>query len=137
MATILAHIVVRPGTEERFEAIARELHESTHRHETDVLRYEYWRGAQPRRYYTLLSFTDEHGFLDHQVSEHHEDAGRQLGDVIESIDLEWVDPVDGAADLPRTVALAVPEDASERWLAYHARQGVAEADWWATLRSGG
>ncbi|MEM9033458.1 MAG: antibiotic biosynthesis monooxygenase [Actinomycetota bacterium] len=134
MATILAHITVREGAEERFEEIARELHEATHRTEDDVLRYEYWRGAEARRYYTLLSFTDEHAFFTHQVAEHHEEAGRQLGAVIEEIRLEWVDPVDGAATLPRTVALPVPEDANERWLAYHARQAAQEADWWQPLR---
>src|SRR5271166_149729 len=48
MATLLAHIRVRPGAEKRFEQIARELHDATHACEHDVRRYEYWRGAEPR-----------------------------------------------------------------------------------------
>ena len=48
MTTILAHLRVKPGREARFEEIARELHRGTHAHERGVLRYEYWRGQEPR-----------------------------------------------------------------------------------------
>ena len=56
MATILAHITVKPGMAARFEQIATELYRQTHEHESDVRRYEYWRGADENTYYTLLSF---------------------------------------------------------------------------------
>ena len=46
MATILAHIQVKPGMEARFEQIAADLYKGTHDHEKDVRRYEYWRGAE-------------------------------------------------------------------------------------------
>ena len=48
MATLLAHITVRPGAEREFERIALTLYERTHTLESGVLRYEYWRGAAPR-----------------------------------------------------------------------------------------
>ena len=63
MATILAHITVRPGTEADFEALARTLYEGTHATESAVRHYEYWRGSEPRTYYTLLSFDDHRGFI--------------------------------------------------------------------------
>ena len=61
MATLLAHITVRPGAEVEFETLARTLYEQTHAIETGVLRYEYWRGSDERTYYTLLSFVDHRG----------------------------------------------------------------------------
>ena len=79
MATLLAHITVKPGSEERFEGIARDLYERTHANETGVLRYEYWRGGDPRTYYTLLSFDDHRAFIQHQTSDHHESASPAAG----------------------------------------------------------
>lgn len=76
MATILAHLTIKPGCEARFEQIATDLFDGTHANETKVLRYEYWRGEAPRTYYTLLSFDDHRAFIEHQVSDHHEDAFR-------------------------------------------------------------
>ncbi len=137
MATILAHLKVRPGEGERCAQNARQLHESTHRHESDVLRYEYWRGAEPDSYYTLLSFRDEHGFIAHQVSDHHEEAGAGLGEVLADIRLEWLDPIEGASDLPPTERLDPIADAGERWLHYHGVMGAEVQDWWLGRRSGG
>ena len=98
MATLLAHIRVRPGKEVQFEEIAEELYRATHEREANVRRYEYWRGAEPSTYYALESFDDLAGFVAHQTSEHHEAARPGLGEVIEDIWLEWVDPLpDGLA----------------------------------------
>jgi quinol monooxygenase YgiN len=113
MATILAHITVKPGEEQRFEALARSLYADTHAHETQVLRYEYWRGADPGSYFTLLSFADAAAFWAHQVSDHHEEAAAALGEVLASIRLEWVDPLHGASPLPSTTAQDVGVDADE------------------------
>ena len=93
MATLLAHIQVKPGREADFEAIAAELYRDTHLEETGCLRYEYWRGAAPGFYYSLLSFEDFHAFLRHQVSDHHETASPRIGDVCQKVKLEWVDPL--------------------------------------------
>ena len=65
MATILAHITVKPGCAARFEQIAAELYRATHDHEPNVRRYEYWRGAEPDTYYTLLSYDTFAEFIEH------------------------------------------------------------------------
>ena len=134
MATILAHITVKPGSEERFEAIAKELYNATHRLETDVIRYEYWRGADPSTYYTLLSFTDFNAFIAHQVSDHHESASPNIGEVVAGLRLEWVDPIAGASPLPSTESAELPADATELFLSYHERYAAQVAQWWGSMR---
>ena len=100
MATILAHISVKTGQETKFENLARTLFGSSHDLESGLLRYEYWRGQEVGTYYTLLSFKTYEDFLAHQISPHHEEAARELGEVIANLWLEWLDPVEGASDLP-------------------------------------
>ena len=134
MATILAHIRVKPGTEATFEDIARRLFRATHDTETGVRRYEYWRGAEPRTYYTLLSFDDFRTFIAHQTSEHHEAASPEIGAVVEALQLEWVDPVEGASDLPATSSQDVPPDADDLTQTYAKRFAADVADWWDALR---
>jgi quinol monooxygenase YgiN len=134
MATILAHIRVKPGTEATFEDIARRLFRATHDTETGVRRYEYWRGAEPRTYYTLLSFDDFRTFIGHQTSEHHEAAAPEIGTVVEALRLEWVDPIQGAADLPSTESQQMPADAGELTQLYAQRFAAQIADWWGALR---
>jgi len=134
MATLLVHITIKPGKEREFEEIARGMYRATHADETGVRRYEYWRGAEERTYYTLESFDDYAGFLRHQASDHHE--APDFGAVIESIRLEWVDPVGGAAPLVPTVAQEPPPDASERMRQYAVRQALEVQPWWSALRDG-
>lgn len=134
MSTILAHLRVKPGAEDRFEALARRLHAATHAHETGVLRYEYWRGAEPRTYYTLLSFDDHRTFIAHQTSEHHESASPELGEVLESIRLEWVDPMAGAGELPPTEHQDAPDGADPKVRAYTDRFAADVAAWWGAHR---
>lgn len=134
MATILAHIRVKPGAEARFEAVVTALHEATHLQESAVLRYEYWRGAEERTYYGLLSFTDNDGFLAHQTSDHHEEASPRIGELVESVHLEWVDPLPAASPLPPTRPSPVPEGAGELWRRYARWFAVEEAPWWLPLR---
>jgi quinol monooxygenase YgiN len=130
MATILAHLKVRAGAEARFEDIARTLYRNTHDLESNVLRYEYWRGSEPGTYYTLLSFPDFAGFLVHQTSDHHEIAAPQLGEVLEGLRLEWIDPMTDASPLPSTVAGGVPADADELTRTYAERYAPLIAAWW-------
>ena len=131
MATILAHIRVRPGRETEFENLARELFHSSHALEDALLRYEYWRGQEAGCYYTLLSFGSYADFIAHQVSPHHERAATALGAVIADLRLEWLDPVEGASDLPRTEAedLAADPDPAVRRAARHFPADIAA--WWS------
>jgi quinol monooxygenase YgiN len=135
MATILAHIHVHPGREAEFEAIARTLHVATLENESAVRHYEYWRGAKPGLYYCLLAFDDFNSFIVHQTSDHHETASPQLGELIEKMKLEWVDPVAGASRLPPTNSQALPDGADELTTNYHALFAAKIQDWWLSLRA--
>ncbi|NQY55098.1 MAG: antibiotic biosynthesis monooxygenase [Ilumatobacteraceae bacterium] len=130
MATLLAHVTVRPGAEARFEEIARELWERTHADEPAVRHYEYWRGSDSRTYYTLVSYPDHRSFISHQASDHHESAVHQLGDVVEHIRLEWLDPVEGASDLPPTAMQSAPPDADDLVRSHTDRYAAVIAAWW-------
>lgn len=138
MATILAHITVHPGSETRFEDLARALYAATHEREAGVRRYEYWRGAEPGSYYTLLSFTDYAAFLAHQTSPHHERAASELGPAIASMRIEWVDPIAGASALPPTAepygSSPFTDDRSRR---YAAAFPPTIANWWLAQRAEG
>jgi quinol monooxygenase YgiN len=134
MATILAQIQVHPGRERDFERVAAALHQATHETETRVRAYEYWRGEKPGFYYCLLAFDDFLAFLTHQTSDHHEAASRGLGELIEHMRLEWVDPVAGASKYPRTDMQDLPEDASDLTRRYHRIFAAVVQEWWGKLR---
>jgi len=134
MATLLAHITIREGSEGRFEEIARRLYERTHAEETDVRRYEYWRASEPRCYYALVAYDEHRTFIEHQTSDHHESATPALGQVVEQIRLEWVDPVAGASDLPPTAMQPAPDGADELTQRYTDRFAAAVEEWWLALR---
>lgn len=135
MATILAHISVRPGSEADFEAISRDLYTESHASEDGLLRYEYWRGAEAGTYYALLSFRDFASFIAHQTSEHHEAASPKLGAVLTGLRLEWLDPVEGASPLPRTESQDLSHVADELTRLYAERFAARIAPWWATVRT--
>jgi quinol monooxygenase YgiN len=137
MATFLAHIKVHEGREAEFEILARDLFASTHTSEEQVVRYEYWRGAKPSTYYTHASFNDYLGFLEHQVSSHHERLAADLRDVIADLRIEWVDPVGGASILTTTDHQEPPATAGELATAYAERMPANPAAWWLALRTAG
>ena len=134
MATLLAHITVRPGAEAEFETLARTLYEQTHTTETGVLRYEYWGGADERSYYTLLSVVDHRASIAHQTSDHHETASPALGRLIEGLRLEWLGPITAAAALPATEMQSRPDDADHLTVVYTERFAAIIAPWWEALR---
>lgn len=136
MATILAHITVREGAEREFEEIARTLFRTSHAVEPGLRRYEYWRGESPRSYYTLLSFDDFTAFIEHQTSDHHEEASPAIGRLVENLRLEWVDPVSGAAPLDETRPVDLSGHERELVRKYARVFAVREAQWWYDLRDG-
>ena len=83
MATLLAHIQIQPGKEDKWEAIMRDMVHHTFGTEEGVIRYEYWKGQEPLSYYCLLSFKDKWAFYHHQMSDHHE--GHDFADVLADI----------------------------------------------------
>ena len=135
MATILAHIKIKPGSEARFESVVRKLYAQSHAGEQALRRYEYWRGQEPGTYYCLLAFDDFLGFMAHQASPHHETAAPLLIDALADMKLEWVDPIQDASPLPASVPQQVPDTASDLVKRYAEMFPVAEAAWWSALRS--
>lgn len=134
MATMLAHITVKPGTEATWEAICRRIHAASHETEPRLLRYEYWRGQEERTYYCSLAFEDHQAFIVHQVSDHHEDESPRIRDCLESFRLEYLDPVAGASGLPATEHQDAPDGADELTTTYTERFRAQVADWWLALR---
>jgi hypothetical protein len=137
MATVLIRLKIKPGMEQRYEEIQKDLYEKTHRLEPKVLRYEMWRGQEEGSYYCLLAFPDYLSFLiDHQISDHHEEATPPLMEVIAEESLEWVDPIQGASPLPPTEAQEPPAGAPDIASTYHQMLRVQVAHWWTALRGG-
>jgi quinol monooxygenase YgiN len=135
MATILAHIVIKAGKEDEFESIAATLHQASHATETGLRAYGYWRAQAPRTYYTLLAFDDYSGFMAHQTSDHHEAVAAELRECIESMTLEWVDPIEGASTLVASNPQDLPPDAPPLVVRYAGMLPVRVADWWGPVRA--
>ncbi|CAA0125296.1 Uncharacterised protein [Halioglobus japonicus] len=132
MATLLCHIEINPGKEEEFEAVMKEMYRRTHAEEPNCVRYEYFRGARPNLYYSLLSFVDRLSFLQHQVSDYHE--GFDFASMIKHIEMEWVDPVCGASPLRPTESGELPQDLSEVIKAAAKIYQIDVQDWWQKHR---
>jgi quinol monooxygenase YgiN len=130
MTTLLAHIRIKPGKEDKWEAIIADMVAQTFATEEGVARYEYWKGQEPNSYYCLLSFANKHAFYEHQMSEHHE--GHDFGDVLEAITLEYVDPVEGCGGgLAPTRDTPLPADASAKQRTAQERYPLAIPAWWS------
>jgi len=132
MATLLCHIEINPGKEQEFEAVMKEMYRRTHAEEPNCVRYEYYRGAKPNTYYTLLSFSDRFAFLQHQISDYHE--GYDFASMLKSLEMEWVDPVTDASPLIPTEAGPLPDDANDAVKAAADMFVVAVQDWWQQYR---
>ena len=125
---------IKPGMEARFEAMSRDLYARSHANEPGLLRYEYWRGQTPQMYYALLSFVDYESFLIHQASDHHSELTAGIKDMVDSLRLEFVDPVPGAAPLPTNTSVALTQPTAPLIEYYADRYPYLEASWWPKLR---
>lgn len=132
MATLLCHIEINPGKESEFEAVMKEMYRRTHGEEPNCVRYEYFRGAQPGKYYSLLSFTDSVAFWEHQISDYHE--GFDFASMIKSLDMEWLDPVADASPLIPTESTNPPEGSSDLIKTAAETYAVAVQSWWKNYR---
>lgn len=132
MATLLCHIEINPGKEQDFEAVMKEMYRRTHAEEPNCVRYEYYRGAKPSTYYTLLSFTDRLSFLQHQVSDYHE--GFDFASMIKSLEMEWVDPVAEASPLIPTESSDIPDDVSDLIKSAAETYIIQVQSWWQQNR---
>jgi quinol monooxygenase YgiN len=128
MATLLCHIEINPGKEDEFEAVMKEMYRRTHSEEPNCVRYEYFRGARPNMYYSLLSFTNRFAFLQHQASDYHE--GFDFASMIKNLEMEWVDPVTGASPLIPTESGELPQSAGEDIRAAAEIYQIEVQPWW-------
>ena len=133
MATFVAKIKIYEGKEAEFEDVARMMYEATNR-EPGCRRYAYWRGAEPRSYYCLESFDDYLAFMEHQTSDHHE--APDFRSLLESIELEWLDPIQGASDLGPTMPQDLPDDADDLTKSKAKGHPLVVQAWWQALREG-
>ena len=129
MATILAHLEIKPGMEAQWEAIMSDMVRETFEKEARVLRYEYFKGQEPLHYYCLLSFEDKWAFYLHQASDHHE--GYDFESVLANVELEYLDPVKGANALPPTENPPLPDEASETLRNTEQVFPILIPGWWA------
>jgi quinol monooxygenase YgiN len=138
---LLAHIVLRPGTAARFEALARHLaHESVTR-EAGLRRYEYFRREEPDHFLAMMAFDDYQGFIAHQASEHHHVLAGAMRDMIVEIRLERVDAIPGCSILAPDGDVAVPSvgpdlspptdaELTARTEHYQQRYPLSPVSWW-------
>ena len=131
MATFLAKIKVFEGKEAEFEETARMMYTNTQK-EDGLMRYEYWRGTEPRTYYCFESWENYHAFLGHQTSDHHE--GPDWPSLLENLEIEWLDPMKDASPLPPTEHQDLPEDASDLVRQHAENIPLGVQSWWAALR---
>lgn len=129
MTTILAHIEIKAGKEEKFESIMQDMVKKTLARESGVLRYEYFKGQKENFYYCLLAFEDKWAFYQHQNSAHHE--SHDFSDVLENIKLEYLDPVDDASPLPHTLDPPLTDKMPEAMRTAQRLYPSQIADWWA------
>ena len=132
MTTILAHIEIKTGTEEKFESIMQDMVKKTLERESGVLRYEYFKGQKENFYYCLLAFKDKWAFYQHQNSDHHE--GQNFGEVLKNIELEYLDPVDEASPLPHTLDPPLTDKMSEAMRTAQKLYPSQIAGWWANRK---
>ena len=129
MTTLLVHLKIKPNKLEKFEAIMADMVKQTFATETGVNRYEYWKGQEENVYYCLLSFVDKWAFYRHQMSDHHE--GHDFGEVIEDIQLEYVDPVANTpSSLSHTTDPELTDDMDENMKIAQERYPISIPNWW-------
>jgi quinol monooxygenase YgiN len=105
MFVVIARLAVDLDRIDEFEVLARQLWDATLRHEPGCRRYEYVRLPERGAYLALMTFDDRAAFLVHQASRHHTAiAGGQMRDLVQSMSLEFGEPVAGAFGQPAGAA---------------------------------
>ena len=134
MATLLAHIRVYPGKEVQYEAVSTALHRATHANEPNVRRYECWRGAEAGTYYTLLSFDDYLGFLNHQTAPTTRRPVRGSEASSRTCASNWVDPIQGVVAPRRDEQPAAARRRLRARNADYEQYACVVQEWWQPLR---
>ena len=133
VSTLLAHVKIKQGFEDHWEAIAQKVFSATHDNEVGCVRYEYWRGSKPRTYYVLLSFQSFDDFMIHQVADYHHNT--DFRDCFEDFTLEWVDPLENASPLTQSdTSGKTSVDKGEVWNNYVRNHSSETPEWWLKQR---
>jgi quinol monooxygenase YgiN len=131
MFVVLARMQVKVDRIVDFERAAVALWQASHAAEPACLRYEYVRLVEPGRYLAQMVFDDYQGFITHQASDHHRAiAGGEMREMIESIQIEYGQPVAAAFGAPDDSAafdLVVPAEARRH---YRERYPQPDPGWW-------
>lgn len=128
MLTLMSVHTVAPGREEEYEKIQRHLADCTWREEPETIRYEHFRGTKRGQYISILTFKDMETFLDHQMADYHDEVNWD-GLFVEH-EMQWLDPLQGANDLPPTDVEPLPADTSAQRRAYAAMLPAEKPSWW-------
>ncbi len=79
MISVIATLKVRPGKEEEFERITKELVAKVTANEPGCLLYALHRGTEPQTYVFLERYADEAATETHRGSAHFKELGAKMG----------------------------------------------------------
>ena len=96
MMTFIARMKIKPGREEEFVRLARQLTEKVHANEPDTLRYEFFRlKDEPLGYAVFEQFTDEAAEEAHRDTPHFHELAPALIECLDGTYVrEFLDPLD-------------------------------------------
>jgi quinol monooxygenase YgiN len=79
MIAVIAKIKVKPGEEEGFEAVARELAAKVNANEPGCKLYVCCKSTEPHTYVFMERYVDEAATAAHRASDHFKELGRKMG----------------------------------------------------------
>jgi quinol monooxygenase YgiN len=79
MLAVVATLTVKPGTEQEFEAVARELVAKVNANEPGCKLYTLCRGEAPGSYVFLERYVDQAATDHHRSTDYFKDLGRRMG----------------------------------------------------------
>lgn len=79
MLAVVATIKVKPGMEQQFESVAKQLVAQVNANEPGCKLYALHKGEAPLTYVFLERYVDEEAVKAHRASAHFKDLGRQMG----------------------------------------------------------
>jgi hypothetical protein len=129
MATLLCQLTIRAECVEEFENSQRMMFAETNK-EKYVRLYQSFRSMNEREYFVIMTFDNYASFIDHEISPRHEEQNAMP--MIETIQFHWLDPLEGASDLPPTAYQEIP-DPTPLQKKYIDMFQIHRAAWWPKL----
>lgn len=129
MATLLCQFTVRKECISDFEDKQRMMFVETNKGE-HIRLYQSFRSMNSGEYFVIMTFDSYKDFIDHETSPHHEDQNATA--MIEAIQFHWLDPLEGASDLPPTDYQDLP-DPTPLQKKYIDMFQIHRAEWWPKI----